>query len=537
MIPSLSNINVQFSLTHGTACQLQTNIISIEFVDQFGPQNPLVPLVDSKLNASGGSVEVNADGATSWTDIASNTLRSVKGTKESDTCSNRGSCDETTGVCSCYSTNGDEYGSSDGYGKVGKRGDCGYVVTSTLTSVSTCPGIVQCSGHGVCDTETYRCICSSGWAGGDCSEKTCPQGRSWFSYPSDDNVAHFDFATCANMGLCDKVSGKCKCRDGFYGEACEYMACGGGLLNSCSGHGRCMTMAQLALWSENNGDATIITYGSDPNNADTWDYDRIHGCLCDKGYHGYDCSLRDCPIGDDPGTYNDHVEVQLLQCIADDGNFTLSFRQELTEVLPYNITASGLKSALESLSTIKNVNIYFIIDGPVPNGTLNYVKPDYTKPEGMPTWGGFGPNNTFDYFAYNISNVNSSVNSSFCYTDGSQIAIIEFTHTHGDLPALIPDNKFLLDFTNGNGEFWSGVLNVFQDGEDVLSLQSIKGTTETAICNNRGLCDTTTGLCQCFEDWTSSDGARQGGPGYTRDCGYRNDKKFSSFNSLELPQK
>ena len=41
----------------------------------------------------------------------------------------------------------------------------------------------------------------------------------------------------------------------------------------------------------------------------------------------YDCSLMDCPIGDDPGTYEDHVEVQLLQCVANGGNFSLSFRQ------------------------------------------------------------------------------------------------------------------------------------------------------------------------------------------------------------------
>ena len=42
-------------------------------------------------------------------------------------CANRGSCDSLTGVCNCYNTNGDAYGSSDGYGSAGPRGDCGYV--------------------------------------------------------------------------------------------------------------------------------------------------------------------------------------------------------------------------------------------------------------------------------------------------------------------------------------------------------------------------------------------------------------------------
>jgi hypothetical protein len=53
-----------------------------------------------------------------------------------------------------------------------------------------------------------------------------------------------------------------------------------------------MSMSELALWAEDNGDATDYTYGLDPNNANTWDAHRIFGCMCDVGYSGYDCSLR-----------------------------------------------------------------------------------------------------------------------------------------------------------------------------------------------------------------------------------------------------
>jgi hypothetical protein len=66
-------------------------------------------------------------------------------------------------------------------------------------------------------------------------------------------------------------------------------------------------------------------------------------------------------------------------------------------------------------------------------------------------------------------------------------------------------------------------LAIFSDGKSVqvgsTTLYSVPGNTETAVCNNHGLCDTFTGLCTCFADWSSSDGA--GGPGPLGDCGYR----------------
>lgn len=40
---------------------------------------------------------------------------------------------------------------------------------------------------------------------------------------------------------------------------------------------RCMTMAELATFAEDNGDATDYTYGEDPNEGSTWDAHRIFG--------------------------------------------------------------------------------------------------------------------------------------------------------------------------------------------------------------------------------------------------------------------
>jgi hypothetical protein len=296
----------------------------------------------------------------------------------------------------------------------------------------------------------------------------------------------------------------------------------------CSGHGRCMTMAQLALWSESNGDPLNIVYGSDDNSAHTWDATRVHGCLCDTGYTGYDCSLRECPGGDDPGTYDDHSEVQLLQCLAEAGNFSLAFRQSSTGLLSYNISAVDLQQALSALPSIRNVSVYYALDGALPVGVLSQLSLSKSSIEGIPTWGDFvGINGTFTNTT--TWSPHRHLNTSLCYTDGSQVAIVQFTHTHGDLPAIRPNNTFLFDFTNGDGGFSSGTVNVFTDGQAVHGLYSIRGTTENLPCNHRGLCDTSTGQCQCFVDWTSSDGARQGQAGNTGDCGYRNDMKYTPF--------
>lgn len=33
-----------------------------------------------------------------------------------------------------------------------------------------------------------------------------------------------------------------------------------------------------------------------------WDADIVHGCICDPGWIGHDCSQLECPKGDDPHT-------------------------------------------------------------------------------------------------------------------------------------------------------------------------------------------------------------------------------------------
>ena len=317
--------DVSFSVENGTACMTsETNVITVTFSQNFGDVPVLVPhfVEDSTME-----VVVYSKGAT-VEDSNEVLYTSVMGTKENALCSNRGFCDTSIGTCSCYDTNGDSYTTSNGYAGEGDRGDCGL----PEGAVSSCPGEVACSGHGSCcglDVDddavcsgggAYYCECADGWTGGDCSERTCGMGRSWFSYPLADDLVHSARSECSDMGICDYSTGTCTCADGFFGAACEYMLCPGGTTNACSGHGECMSMSELALVAEDNGDATEYTYGADPNEPDTWDAQIIFGCHCDEGWTAYDCSLRLCPTGDDPGTYDQVNEIQALRCTATSGS-------------------------------------------------------------------------------------------------------------------------------------------------------------------------------------------------------------------------
>lgn len=276
-------------------------------------------------------------------------------------------------------------------------------------------------------------------------------------------------------------------------------------------------MAQLALHAEENGDSTDFTYGIDPNMAATWDAHRIMGCLCDSGFTGYDCSQRICPKGDDPATYEDHVEVQLVQCLATSGYFRLGFRQQVTSLIPYNANASHIKTALEELATLTKLSVYFGLDSvPPPIRTQQLIRPDLPLPDGAPLWGKF-INHTFQ--AYPKPVYSQEPPTQACKASGLQTIIIVFDTIHGNLPSLKYDKSLLADSVNGNGIDGTGTLKVFQDSQSVNGFKSIMGTTENVDCNNRGLCDHSSGKCTCFGAWSSSDG--EGNPGTRGDCGYR----------------
>jgi len=304
--------------------------------------------------------------------------------------------------------------------------------------------------------------------GGDCSLRTCPFGPSWYAYPTADEVAHFEIAECSDGGVCDRSAGTCTCSESYSGAACEYMPCPSSTTSPCNGHGRCISMAKAAIEAG-------YTYGLDTNLVETWDAHRIHGCACDDQYEGYDCSERTCPLGDDPGTYGQFNELQLLKCTAFSGEFTLTYLAETTGAIAFNASAAEVEAALETLHTIVDIDITFTSEDKACSADTDSV---------------------------------------------ANIMKVQFKTEHGDLDAIVADNSAIYDENGNTGSFTvytdgSGT-NEDDAGEEYLSVQ---GTTESEPCSNRGLCDRTSGVCVCFAGYASSDGV--GNEGVQRDCGHR----------------
>lgn len=422
-------------------------------------------------------------------------------------CSNHGECDHSTGECTCY--NG--FGPSDGMGNQGRLNDparnfkdCGH--NNTLSATLRCPVAngAKCSNHGVCQPDG-TCACSGNYTGIACNKLACPMGKAWFG--DNVGVGHSTLAVCSGVGTCDSSTGTCTCLPGFSGNGCQYLACPVGRKTGevCGGNGACLTLREMAPLAYTPqkvlGGYTYTT---------PWDADMVRGCMCDRApsvdnffhvdyplslqqltpaysgkspivsenvthylerfyrgpfaqtatdFTGYACESALCPRGDDPKTSTDVNEIQSIVCDTSDNtrSFTLSFRQNTTLAISPLYTTAQLEYALEQLFTIGSVSVTGV-----------------------------------------------STTAPICSPAGTQV-FIEFLTEYGDLPLM---SYNILPGTSGDTHIGI-VISEYQ-----------KGTKEDLECSAQGICDESTGICNCMPGWGSSNGTMFA-PGERGDCSYR----------------
>ena len=179
------------------------------------------------------------------------------------------------------------------------------------------------------------------------------------------------------------------------------------------------------------------------------------------GWTGYDCSRRRCPVGDDVHTPG-VPEVQTVRCYASHpSTFTFTFRGQETRPIVANASLAAVEAALENLTTIQDVTVS------ATAGTRACR------------------------VGWEMADGSNGVE------DGLQITFISQL---GDLPMIETTPAYNVTETQ-------------------------RGTKESAECGNRGVCDYTTGHCQCLAGYVGSDGA--GNVGTRRDCGRLDPQGFT----------
>jgi hypothetical protein len=489
-------------------CSATGTTTSIRFYASEGPQSSIT--IAAMTLPVGCSLSIKTAGSSGVQGLYGGTAR--KGTHRVRPCSGRGTCN-ADGTCTCSAasfTSGNNGGASSVTTGTKIYDNCAHITTTP----SSCPGplAAPCSGHGVCDTTSYTCICDRSWAGHDCSMLTCASHSSWAIGPDNYARVH-DEAECSNMGYCDYTWGNCRCEKGFAGMACNLMDCprGTGAVVSdtftaendlCPLGQRCATLTMLSeeLFVDPYYDAigtAAVRYPS------LWDADMIRGCFCGtdtihtgpnsyaSSYRtGVDCLSRTCPFGPDPLATEDTdgtvYEVQSITCTAattDSGWFFLSFRGIKSSWLhPDSFIFEADETALQQSSHRMSLEYAF--------QTLANVTGPVT-----------------------ISVSSPSGATRICSDVGSGVQI------HVTFPYLIGDPPMLRAVDKG---FQT---SAFVDDGRLVIAEVTKGTRIGYECNRRGVCDRSTGRCKCQPQFGSSDGAFN--VGETGDCGHKD--AFYSF--------
>ncbi len=418
--------------------------------------------------------------------------------------------------------------------------------------------------------------------GGDCSQRVCPFGLSFVDTPLGDlnhdgsvtnsgsvktqfsnaavkelfpTSAH-SYAECSNKGFCDRASGECGCFDGYTGSACQRTVCP----NDCSGHGQCYTLREIAAGpnvpvshpagAQNVGrnfkvlDYQFGTYKtsgvSHAFEYNLWDADKNQACVCDAGYFGPDCSMKQCPKGNDPLT-NDpkhcggaacSAEVQYAYIgFANAGNgFDTDYYLEWQDKEQNSGLLTKLRSEVFTLKKGLTGDDYAeILQDALetfPNGVLNGVTVSCSKFENKANTVlaahlacstplnddtdvvelkldfTNGPQGNVNGLTQHVVRANNLVKSiptvdivGLSFTDG----------TPGSVSTTIPAQASASYIARNGLTYAAGAFPDAVTFFNGAKSDPMQGNQENSPCSNRGLCDYSTGTCTCFAGYTRED--------------------------------
>lgn len=327
----------------------------------------------------------------------------------------------------------------------------------TPMNIQYCPGEIACSAHGNCrQNPTYTCECLSGWTGGDCSEQLCTTALAWFSQPEGDNLAHLsEYAECANAGTCDRNTGTCICNTGHTGAACDRLACPGQTEDTDACHGHGTCLDMSTLATYSRENGVVMGY--------------TYGLMPNKAETWDAFRIFGCHCDEQYMGY----DCSLMVCPFGDNPDTSN---QLDERQILSCTDDGVDGTI--VLTFREA----VSEPILPSATRDDVK---AALEAL---------STINEVA--VDTWSTGAEDKLCTVGGNQFTITFLTE-HDDLP--------MLQFTAPN-------IALF----DIHEYQA--GTKENKRCSDRGLCDHSTGECECIQGYGSSDG--MGGAGTLRDCGY-----------------
>ena len=244
-----------------------------------------------------------------------------------------------------------------------------------------------------------------------------------------------------------------------------------------------------------------------------WEKMKSRVCVCDRGYEGSDCSLRMCPRGDDPltdcATARHANDVQELTFQGDDvmttsgtpavGFYTLKF----TDLYNANFTTRPIAT----LATAAGA-------GTTKTRNLKALAADVEEAlESLPNFA--IPNVTVT-----AADVGSRVQFAVTFVDPANAGMQNLLECSYGSP-MPTANKIDTDATTDNPynygasqpRFFSPAIGAtaFEakprictaaHATEVVAAAAARKMKESAVCSDRGTCDSATGLCTCFPGFT-----------------------------------